>query len=350
MNKQLLLCGTRKGTPIKVLENGDHNKPKKVTNLRNTGINQYTKPGSVTLNASMDHLSVHNQELLGSYLADLVEADGCIICPKTFSKQAHIDICFCIADKPFAEFLQTLLGGNIVIGASKNFVKLKINQQHKLLRLCQLMNDFFRTPKIDVLHNLIKYFNEKYNANLMMKGLNTSPLCSNAWLAGFSDGDANFLLEISKPRSGRVYVRIQYRLRLAQIYAKCKSLQLECNSMYGICFAIAILFDCNLYSYTHQRALGHNKSLLKAYHSYSVVTTNIKSDHLVCSYFDNYPLFSSKRLNYLDWRCVYELRNFKQHYTPQGVAKISEIKARFNTNRTVFTWDHLSTFYAKTRE
>jgi hypothetical protein len=77
------------------------------------------------------------------------------------------------------------------------------------------------------------------------------------------------------------------------------------------------------------------------------MTYNLKSNGLVCAYFDQYPLFSSKRLNYLDWRRIHELMVSKQHLTEKGRSEIMLIKGNFNSTRTTFTWGHLASFYAQ---
>ena len=46
-----------------------------------------------------------------------------------------------------------------------------------------------RTPKIEALHRAINWFNESYNYNIDCLSLDQSPIDSNAWLAGFTDGD-----------------------------------------------------------------------------------------------------------------------------------------------------------------
>jgi hypothetical protein len=330
--------------------------PREVFSLRGVGINQYTKPGDlklVSFPTGMDKIAIKDRTLLGSYLAGLIEGDGSILVPKLAnysSHQACVKISFCLDDKPFALFLQSLIGGILVPGDSPNcieFIELKLNQQHEVLGVCELINGYFRTPKIVALHRLIEYLNTKYSTVLELKGLDTSPLCSNAWLSGFTDADGNFNLLITYRQSGRIRVQINYRLELTQEYSKPVGLELGGNSMHGICSAVATLFETSLYDRSRELALKKNKGLVKVYHSYIVMTYNLKSNGLVCAYFDQYPLFSSKRLNYLDWRRIHELMVSKQHLTEKGRSEIMLIKGNFNSTRTTFTWGHLASFYAQ---
>jgi hypothetical protein len=49
------------------------------------------------------------------------------------------------------------------------------------------------------------------------------------------------------------------------------------------------------------------------------------------TYFDKYHLLSSKHLNYIKFRKVYELIQTKAHLTPGGLNKIYRIKNSMNT-------------------
>lgn len=42
-----------------------------------------------------------------------------------------------------------------------------------------------RTPKIEALHRLIIWYNNKYNTQIPLLGLDESPIHSNNWLSGF---------------------------------------------------------------------------------------------------------------------------------------------------------------------
>lgn len=51
-----------------------------------------------------------------------------------------------------------------------------------------------RTPKIEALHRLIDWFNARSNNNIKLSklDLDSSPLSSSAWLAGFIESNGNF--------------------------------------------------------------------------------------------------------------------------------------------------------------
>jgi hypothetical protein len=44
-------------------------------------------------------------------------------------------------------------------------------------------------------------------------------------------------------------------------------------------------------------------------------------------------MLTRKHLDYLDWKIIVELKNNGEYKSPEGLAKIQEIKGRMNTNR-----------------
>ena len=59
------------------------------------------------------------------------------------------------------------------------------------------------------------------------------------------------------------------------------------------------------------------------------------------NYLDRYSLFSSKYLDYKDWREIVLLILENKHYTQQGIAKTDSVRDSMNRNRTYFNWDHI---------
>ncbi|KAG1174269.1 hypothetical protein G6F70_005049 [Rhizopus microsporus] len=125
----------------------------------------------------------------GYYLAGLIEGDGTIIVPtkeKTPNgKLTHpvIRIVFTQYDLPLAEKLQQVLNCGFI-------------QKPKKVKL---INGKMRTPKIEALHRLINWLNNKNidKEFIVCLGLDSSPLDSNSWFAGFSDADSYFQIRNS---------------------------------------------------------------------------------------------------------------------------------------------------------
>jgi len=78
---------------------------------------------------------------------------------------------------------------------------------------------------------------------------------------------------------------------------------------------------------------------------------NKKGVIAIINYFDKYSLFSSKYLNYLDWKEAYvTLIQNKEHIGINKLntyEKIKLIKERMNQKRKIFNWEHLENFYIK---
>jgi hypothetical protein len=63
---------------------------------------------------------------------------------------------------------------------------------------------------------------------------------------------------------------------------------------------------------------------------------------IIINYLDKYPLFSSKYLDYNDWKKVVFLIFENKHYTEEGINKTEFVKNSMNRQRIKFTWDHLN--------
>lgn len=73
---------------------------------------------------------------------------------------------------------------------------------------------------------------------------------------------------------------------------------------------------------------------------YRIRTNSLNGNLVLKEYLTQYPLFSSK---FLDFLRVLEYFIKKEHYNK--VDKIIKIKSNMNNNRTYFNWDHLQDFY-----
>ena len=68
----------------------------------------------------------------------------------------------------------------------------------------------------------------------------------------------------------------------------------------------------------------------------------------VIKYFNKFPLFSSKHLDFLNWKEAHNLIEIKAHYKKnglEGINKIKFLKNSMNDKRTEFSWLHLNNFY-----
>lgn len=93
---------------------------------------------------------------------------------------------------------EVLEGGYIILNRNNKSGRLFIKKKAILLKVIKLMNGHMRTPKIEALHRIIEWFNnEIIYDQIVPLGLDSSPLSSNSWLAGFIEADGNFYFSIN---------------------------------------------------------------------------------------------------------------------------------------------------------
>jgi len=93
---------------------------------------------------------------LDSYLAGLIEGDGCIYTSKNNKSASMIVIVFNSKDLPLALKIQAVLGmGNIYKVKGRNAYTYVISNTKGLLKIINLINGKMRTPKIEQLYKLI---------------------------------------------------------------------------------------------------------------------------------------------------------------------------------------------------
>jgi hypothetical protein len=82
---------------------------------------------------------------------------------------------------------------------SMHTILLKVPNLEGLKRVVSLINGYMRSPKIGALYQLIDCLNRQDpTANLPKQPLDTSPVESNAWLAGFLDSDGCFAIRTTE--------------------------------------------------------------------------------------------------------------------------------------------------------
>lgn len=143
--------------------------------------------------------STKSKSELGTYLAGLIESDGSIIVPKDSLNRPTIKIVFNIKDRPLAERLMEIIGSGSIQPASENAVLYVIRDKLGIVKIVNLINGEFRTPKIKALHKIIDWINANpnYNSSSIIKkmSLNTTPLSSNSWFLVFLKEMDHFISE-----------------------------------------------------------------------------------------------------------------------------------------------------------
>lgn len=287
-----------------------------------------------------------NNSQLGYYLAGLIESDGSIYIPSMNSVNTPtISIVFNIKDKNLTTHLISTLGyGSIQKSESESAINLVIRNKLGIIDIILLINGKFRTPKISRLHNLINWLNNTPTYNSIIKGkleklpIDISVLNNNAWLSGFSEGDSSFQIRFTEGikynHVSTTYEISQGRLNLEILENYKKIMQDIANLFVGILSTV--------YLSTYDRS-GKQKF-------YRARNTSISGANEVVKYFTNYPLFSSKHLDFLNWTEAHNLIVNKAHHKKfglNGLNRIKFLKNNMNNNRSDFTWSHLINFYTK---
>lgn len=274
-------------------------------------------------------------EKFASYLAGLIEGDGSIITPLTERdnkgrmKYPSIQITFNAKDLPLALIIQKTLGcGSISKKKGSRAYTFTINNYQGLILVVKLINGLMRTPKINALYRLIDHLNAK-GEKIKKLPLDNSPINSNGWLSGFIDAEGHFSIRASE--AGKYPARVECKFELEQ-----RQSDISGGNMFGILSKIAD-FLCSVVKETKVSTKTPQ---------FRVRTTSVNANYILINYLTDYPLFSSKYLDYLVWSDVVKIFHKGEQKSQQGRDRIKQIKSTINDNRTIFIWDHLNNFYS----
>lgn len=277
---------------------------------------------------------------LGHYLAGLIEGDGSINVLTTLksklgkNKYLSIQITFAKKDFLLAMTISKHLNcGSISKKKNANAYDLIINDFSGLLKVLNLINGKFRTLKIDRLNLLIDWYN--YNGHYLLENkinkylMDNSLLNNNSWLSGLIDADGNFYIKHGYSNKSLV-TKTVFRISQSQ-------LDKLGNTKLTYMQNIANLFNtkCKLIDRT---------STNKGYH-YLVATHSYNSNLSVINYLTKYLLFSSKYLDYCNYKETVSLFENRLNHTLENIQIILKNKNSMNNNRIYFNWDHLKNFY-----
>ena len=311
--------------------------------LLNEGLADLNKLDYISSNLTQEP---NNKTKLGPYLAGLIEADGSIAIHDKNTKakkyRPKILVVFHRDDKPLADRLAFITQtGTVYDKKSANYIIWHIQKTKDVLKIINIINGYMRTPKIEALHRAIFWYNEFDKTNFECLGLDKSDINSNSWLAGFTDGDGNFSINLTnrKKRGEITTKRVQafFRLEIRQNYHRDVSEKQGGISYFQILSKIAAYLDVNLLSRTRYQED-------KVFHAFLAISHNYISHAKVINYFENFPLYSSKSLAYKDWKRVVKqinLRN-KGKLTKEEVLEIESIQSQFNNKRKSFDFSHLN--------
>jgi LAGLIDADG endonuclease len=268
-----------------------------------------------------------------SYLTGLIEGDGTIIVPKKERSEKgklnypSVQIAFDLRDLPLALIIQKELKcGSISRTKGVNCYRLTINNYEGLILIAILLNGNMRTPKINNLYLLIDWLNNRFKGlNIKKHSWDKSMLSTNSWLAGFIDADGHFFANISKKSISCGFELVQ------------SSIDKQGFSKIGIMEILAQYLKVKL------RKSGRKKYPM--YLEYRIRTSSLSNNLILIDYIKQYPLFSSKYLNYRDWLSIINIIKEGNHKNDKGKQHIAFIRDGMNNKRRRFIWDHLNDFY-----
>lgn len=311
------------------------------------GNSNKTSEPSFDSNSTLSPNSDNN--LLAGYLAGLIEGDGSIIVPKTIRNQKGkllypiVKITFVKKDLPLAiKIKEVINGGTIEYPKDKDYVNLLFQDIKSIEKIAVLLNGHMRTPKIEALYRLIDWLNARSdNVKLTKLALDNTSLGSNPWLAGFIESDGNFYCGFDLNSEGIAkIVKCYMRISQKNLYKLNSDLPKDQNTNLNIMEKIKeFLIVKNVNEIKRNR-----ENFVEL--AYEVRTTKKESCDLLIDYLTNYPLFSSKYLDYLDWKKAHEIRIAKSYKSIEGTSELMNLKNSMNTKRTQFNWDSLNRFYS----
>lgn len=275
---------------------------------------------------------------LGYYLAGLIEGDGTIYISK--EGRPVIEIVFNKEDKLLAEKIKDVLGGGSIKDLKSKACVLNINDKRTILKLVELINGKLRTPKIEALHRIINWLNKNQDKLIPMLDLDKSNLGSNAWLSGFIESDGTFYFTFKTKDNGIATELINYmRITQRQSYHR-ESLGRRGTSYFPIMESLADFIGQKI-EIINRRHKKDNRLEL----GYIVRSSSIESNKVIDKYLQEYPLFSSKYLNYKAWSRFFYIRTNKLYKSPEITLELAKLKEGYNTKRIEFSWGHLDNFY-----
>lgn len=278
-------------------------------NNKQSASNFYSMTYLLSIDSSLNNwkLSEHrplykklkNEEILGYYLAGLIEGDGNI-------GLRIILISINYKDIKNAYYLKKLIGYGRVIKYSHTdkAVRLIFGNKEARKRVFNLINGKLLGP-----YKHQQLIDQKYNIefNIPIKPITLFDLLSNPWLTGFSDADGSFGIDIVKSKLHKVGFNVRLTFRIKQKYDYLlKHVQ---NVLGGHIYIFNKGTNIKIYQYS---------------------SINFKIATNVIKYFNKYPpLHNSKYIHYLKWYKVYLLIQDKKHLTQEGIDKIKFIKRYF---------------------
>jgi len=201
-----------------------------------------------------------------------------------------------------------------------------------------------RTPKIEALYRLIKWWNIENPTKYISKlELDLSSIDHNSWLSGFAEADGNYYLKWDKSKKSKSVIsrpiNIIYYFRLSQRqYFKRKVDPDIIVSNKIFMEKIAKYLKTELININRTRVSWTEKG-------YLIKTDRVESKNKLFSYFDNYPLFGYKYFACSNLKNIHHLILTSEYKTEYGKLKFEEYSNLMKYDSMKHNWSHLNKFY-----
>jgi hypothetical protein len=148
------------------------------------------------------------------------------------------------------------------------------------------------------------------------------------WIQGFTDAEGCFYFYMGKPNikgkeSSTWY--LQASLEIAQNTHDVAVLEL-----------IQSFFGCGIIK---PKRTNNELKTAQSVRSVSRYVVSNLSDvmNVIIPFFDAHPLFTSKSLDYEDWKTIIQMKVSKEHFTEAGIQKMFQIKSQMKRGRKDFS-------------
>lgn len=256
---------------------------------------------------------------------------------------------------PLAEKLNLLLKYGKIYKEKGNYINLVFYKLDIIFLIVHLINGKMRTPKIEALYRLINWFNMKFDTNIKKLGLCSIDISRNAWFSGFLDCDGSFYSHFNLNKKNiainvACYMSLSQRQNYPNICSKLKNNSLNFrtenkgNSDYYS--YLNVMEEIRLFlNVKNIRIINRKKKNQFNELGYGIRTSKKESNCILINYLSKYPLFSSKYLDFQDWKKIYDLKITKDYKLKKGTNSLKFLKSSMNKGRTVFDWSHLNNFW-----
>ena len=261
-----------------------------------------------------------------SYIAGIWEGNGHITfrknsknCTPAFGINCHRN------QRPWLEELQKELGGigSIVDRNDCNTSILFIQARNDLIKVVDLLNGHLKSPKIKNFNKLIDWLNENLATKFKHQPINYD--LNDHWLSGFIDVKGSFYIMHKKGDNPKMHT--QFGLK--------QKMYLDTGESYEkLLSEISKFLECKLYENSDIKS---NKSF------YRIQSVSLKQVPVLIKYLDEYPLRTTKYLDYLAFKKAFYIWEAKEFKAKED--EIAALKSEMNKSRSVFTWDHLKAKY-----